>query len=220
MPKAGYTSYSEEKFHSVFATRLREELAPTAEDAKNLADYLGITVQAVNQYKQGQGFPKTENLVKIAQHYHVSLDYLIGTSDVKNPDASIQGICEYTGLSEAAIEVLHNMNSEYRTALMPLFEDPSIEAVGGYIAFALWSVIHADTSDRKPWNLPGGDDISFFEDGSIRLSSKEAAKSHIDRATRHIGKILESSIINAWDHPELYMEGDSNAKESKQESER
>ena len=161
MPKAGYTSFSKEKFHSVFATRLREELAPTAEDAKNLADYLDITVQAVNQYKQGQGFPKTENLVKIAQHYHVSLDYLIGTSDVKSPDASIQGICEYTGLSETAIEVLHNMNREYRSYLMRLFEDPSIEVVGGYISFADWSVTHADTSDRKPWSLTDGDNISF-----------------------------------------------------------
>lgn len=108
MPKAGYTSYSDEKYHSAFATILREELIPTAEKAKELAEKLGVSIQAVNQYKQGQGFPKTENLVNIARHFNVSLDYLVGLSDVSTPDASIQAIAEYTGLSQRAIELLHS----------------------------------------------------------------------------------------------------------------
>ena len=191
--------------------KLRSELGLSG---REFAEKLGVTRSTVNNWETGGYNVKADDIERICNTFNVSADWLIGISDVKNPETTVQAIHNYTGLSEQAIEVLHNMNSEYRTALMPLFEDPSIEAVGGYIAFALWSVIHADTSDRKPWDLTGGDNISFFEDGSIRLSSKEAAKSHIDRATRHIGKILESSIRNVWDHPELYMEGDSNAKES------
>ena len=191
--------------------KLRSELGLSG---REFAEKLGVTRSTVNNWETGGYNVKADDIEKICSTFSVSADWLIGISDVKNPETSVQAIHNYTGLSEQAIEVLHNMNSEYRTALMPLFEDPSIEVVGGYRAFALWSVIHADTSDRKPWDLTGGDNISFFEDGSIRLSSKEAAKSHIDRATRHIGKILESSIRNVWDHPELYMEGDSNAKES------
>ena len=54
-----------------------------------LANYLGCTVQAVNQYKNGTAFPKVENLIKIAEYYGVSLDYLVGLSDCKlrNPSA-------------------------------------------------------------------------------------------------------------------------------------
>ena len=187
---------------------------------REFAEKLGVTRSTVNNWETGGYNVKADDIEKICNTFNVSADWLIGISDVKNPETTVQAIHDYTGLSEQAIEVLHNMNSEYRTALMPLFEDPSIEVVGGYRVFALWSVIHADTSDRKPWSLTDGGDISFHEDGSIHLSAKEAAKNHIDRATRHIGKILESSISNVWDHPELYMEGDNNAKESKQESER
>ena len=197
--------------------KLRSELGLSG---REFAEKLGVTRSTVNNWETGGYNVKADDIEKICNTFNVSADWLIGISDVKNPETTVQAIHNYTGLSEQAIDVLHNMNREYRSYLMRLFEDPSIEVVGGYISFADWSVTHADTSDRKPWSLTDGDDISFHEDGSIHLSAKEAAKSHIDRATRHIGKILESSIINAWNHPELYMEGDSNAKESKQESER
>ena len=107
MPKTSYASFDEEKYHSAFATVLREEYLRTAEDVKKLADYLQISPQAVNQFKQGQNFPKTENLVKIAQYFNCSLDYLIGLSDVRSPDADVQAVCDYTGLSEKAVSHLH-----------------------------------------------------------------------------------------------------------------
>lgn len=103
MPKPSNASYNEEKYHSAFATVLREEFLKTPEDVKKLADYLQISPQAVNQFKQGQSFPKIENLIKIAQFYNCSLDYLIGLSDVHTPEADRKAVCEYTGLSEAAV---------------------------------------------------------------------------------------------------------------------
>lgn len=43
---------------------------------------------------------------KLAKHYGVSVDWLLGLSDVTLPDADLRGVCEYTGLSEGAIETL------------------------------------------------------------------------------------------------------------------
>jgi len=107
MSKSSYTSYNEERYHSAFARILREELLKTSEDVKGLSEFLQISPQAVNQFKQGQNFPKTENLVKIAQYFNCSLDYLIGLSDVRSPDADVQAVCDYTGLSEKAVSHLH-----------------------------------------------------------------------------------------------------------------
>ncbi|MBR4474254.1 MAG: helix-turn-helix transcriptional regulator [Oscillospiraceae bacterium] len=107
MPKSSYASFNEEKYHSAFATVLREELLKTPEDVKELAEFLQISPQAVNQFKQGQSFPKIENLIKIAQHFNCSLDYLIGLSDVRSPEADLQAVCDYTGLSEESISKLH-----------------------------------------------------------------------------------------------------------------
>jgi len=117
MPKTSYASFDEEKYHSAFATVLREEYLRTAEDVKKLADYLQISPQAVNQFKQGQSFPRIENLIKIAQFYNCSLDYLIGLSDVHTPKADLQAVCEYTGLSEAAVWRLHENVNRIQHAL-------------------------------------------------------------------------------------------------------
>lgn len=107
MVKKSYSSFDEGKANSAFAKRLREEFLTDSVKVQQLADCLGCSTQAINQYKQGTSFPKMENLIKIAEFYNCSLDYLIGLSDVKSPEADLQSVCAYTGLSEVAIKVLH-----------------------------------------------------------------------------------------------------------------
>ncbi|MBQ6317573.1 MAG: helix-turn-helix transcriptional regulator [Oscillospiraceae bacterium] len=116
MSKSSYASYSDDRYHSAFARVLREELLTTSDDVKGLAEFLQISPQAVNQFKQGQSFPKTENLVKMAQYFRCSLDYLIGLSDVRSPDADLQTVCDYTGLSEKAVSHLHASAEEVKRA--------------------------------------------------------------------------------------------------------
>ncbi len=98
-----------DKYNAPFPTRFRE-LCNTSEDVKALADELGCSTQAINQYKIGTAYPKVENLIKIAHFYDCSLDYLIQLSDIRSPDASAQGSCKYTGLSERAVDILHNIS--------------------------------------------------------------------------------------------------------------
>ena len=78
-------------------------------NTRALADYLGCTIQAVNQYKAGTAYPKTENLIKIAKFFGVSMDYLLGLSDVQSTDATIQNVCHFTGLTEKAVMSLAKM---------------------------------------------------------------------------------------------------------------
>ena len=85
---------------------LAQRLSELVDNPRGLANHLGCSVQAVNQYKLGTAYPKTENLIKIAQYYNVSIDYLIGLTDVKSPDASIRAISEATGLSERSLNIL------------------------------------------------------------------------------------------------------------------
>lgn len=206
MPKAGYTSYSDEKYHSTFATILREELIPTPEKARELANYLGVSIQAVNQYKQGQGFPKTENLVKIAQYFNRSLDNLIGLSDVSTPEANIQAIAEYTGLSEAAIQSFHVMNPEYKKAIMPLLEDNTLERAGGFISFAIRSIAKADPKSKSLWMFTtiGDENTSFNEDGTITtiFSPKSAAKQFIKDAQETLSDAIDVIAAKLWNERE------------------
>ena len=45
---------------------------------RECADYLGITLRAWQTYEQGSREPKFELLVKIADLFHVTTDYLLG----------------------------------------------------------------------------------------------------------------------------------------------
>ena len=51
-----------------------------------LATSLGVTRGAVAQWENGFTIPTNDMLTKIADYFNVSLDYLMGRSDIKNPN--------------------------------------------------------------------------------------------------------------------------------------
>lgn len=59
-------------------TELRKEYKRTQQD---LADLLGITRPAYTAYEAGKRHPDYEGLIKIADFYNVSTDYLLGVTD-------------------------------------------------------------------------------------------------------------------------------------------
>lgn len=44
---------------------------------------------------------------KLAEHYGVSIDWLLGLSPARTIDPEIQGVCKYTGLSESSVKYLY-----------------------------------------------------------------------------------------------------------------
>ena len=104
-----YDSAVGDKARTPFAMRL-QDLTEDSKAVSALAKYLGCTPQAVNQYRLGTSFPKTENLLKMADFFNVRLEYLLGRSNISSRSESVEAICEYTGLSENAVEKLHKLN--------------------------------------------------------------------------------------------------------------
>ena len=51
---------------------------------KNLAQMLGLAQTTIANYEQGKRFPDEETLQKIADFFNISLDYLLGRSEIKN----------------------------------------------------------------------------------------------------------------------------------------
>lgn len=51
---------------------------------KELADIIGITKQSLSVFEKGTSAPSLETLIKIANHFNVSTDYLLGRTD--NPE--------------------------------------------------------------------------------------------------------------------------------------
>lgn len=103
-------------------TPLAQQLSELITDANALKEHLGVTMQAVNQYKLGLARPSLENLCKIADFYGVTTDYLLGLSDIPSVKEDIQVTCKTTRLSVEAIEWLKTANPDYIDILNKLLE--------------------------------------------------------------------------------------------------
>lgn len=93
----------QEKYNSVFPTRLRKLLEDHGTTITALAKELKISRQAVSQYVDGSAQPNIDRLVMIARFFDVSSDYLLGLSDYKqnqtgNLTAKEMGISESAAL--------------------------------------------------------------------------------------------------------------------------
>ena len=62
--------------------RLREENDLTQKD---LADYLNVTDRNIRFYESGERMPPSDILIRLSKCFHVSVDYLLGLTDVKDP---------------------------------------------------------------------------------------------------------------------------------------
>lgn len=93
-------------YDGIFANMLRELLdrhpmTGARTTLKELAEAIGIRQQTVSLYKNGETQPTPETLVKIAEFFNVSVDYLLTGISSQN-----KSIHEELGLCEAAIDML------------------------------------------------------------------------------------------------------------------
>lgn len=64
-----------------FKTRFKELKKANNLSYQELATLLGISVRAVQHYASGDRLPDFHGLIKLADRFDVSLDYLVGRSD-------------------------------------------------------------------------------------------------------------------------------------------
>jgi len=68
---------------------------------KQVAAQIGLAISAVSSYESGTRYPSYDVLVKLANIFHVSTDYLIGMTDTRNVDV--------TGLKDSEIELVSQL---------------------------------------------------------------------------------------------------------------
>ena len=69
--------------HKTFVKRLLELLDENDITQIELAKRIGITNVTISRYIGGERKPRIEIVVKMAEFFHVSTDYLLGLSDVR-----------------------------------------------------------------------------------------------------------------------------------------
>lgn len=122
--------YNSEKFNAPFAMNLRKLMDSRSITQDELSKVVGKTRQTVSQYVNGVSEPGYDTLIKIANYFDVSVDFLLGiTADPARHPAATDDL----GLSAAAIKKIQCLkmcssdDSQYTAFLSQLFENPAFE---------------------------------------------------------------------------------------------
>lgn len=98
--------------YKVFSERLCQLIEEKGITQNQLAEAIGKTRQTINGYTLGNTAPDSDTLIELSNYFDVSVDYLLGLSDVKTLDVQVKAICEYIGLSNEAVQLLHCINED------------------------------------------------------------------------------------------------------------
>lgn len=91
-----------------FADNLQDLIADSKKPLNQLAKEIGISAGALSNYSNDSASAGMDAIIKIADYFCVSVDWLLGRSPVKSPNPTIREVCIYTGLSEKAVEFFHS----------------------------------------------------------------------------------------------------------------
>ncbi len=72
----------------VFSTRLKDERQKKGKSMEQLARDLGVTKSRVNMWENNGSIPRGNMMLKLANYFAVSTDYLIGNDNMDNIDIS------------------------------------------------------------------------------------------------------------------------------------
>lgn len=102
-----------DRYYDVFPTTLRALLESHPKDGhsttyKALGEAVGVRQQTISQYASGQTQPTADVVLRIAQFFGVSVDYLLTGVSSYNKEYS-----QELGLSEAAVEHLKRAKALY-----------------------------------------------------------------------------------------------------------
>ena len=98
-----------------FAERLKEERLKKNLNQTQLAEYLYLDRSSISKYETGKQIPETPTLEKLSDFFGVSLDYLLGKTDVRNydkvekePTIALHSDYEYDELPDEARKEIEN----------------------------------------------------------------------------------------------------------------
>lgn len=92
-----------------FAQRLKTLRKERGITQQQLADGVGISKGGLSYYENAGRTPDISILERFADYFEVTTDYLLGRTNVQTQKAKLQAVCNYTGLSDKAVNLLSDL---------------------------------------------------------------------------------------------------------------
>ena len=139
--------------NSTFGERIASLRAESGETQQELADALGVRRETVKFWESGDRQIKAADIVKLAKHFEVSADYILGLSEAMSTDLDVQAVSQYTGLNEASLNTLFRIrtNPDLARILNLLLSACSDNSSSGHVISCAASAY--DATSRLDQNL-------------------------------------------------------------------
>lgn len=111
MPK----THTVDQYNACLPTRLRELLRERKITQSKLSSDVGILNQSISQYLDGSVTPPLEKLIRLADYFDVSIDYLLGRTEVASTSLTKKEICKTTGLTAKSVDILKKLKYDPKT---------------------------------------------------------------------------------------------------------
>ncbi len=92
-----------------FAQRLKVLRKERGITQQQLADGVGISKGGLSYYENAGRTPDISILERFADYFGVTTDYLLGRTNAQTQKAKLQSVCNYTGLSDKAVNLLSDL---------------------------------------------------------------------------------------------------------------
>lgn len=93
---------------NILGERLKSARVKAGQTQEDIAKLLRVQRQVISYFENGSRTPNIDDLIKLAEIFGTSTDYLLGLTDAQSTDLEVKYICDYTGLSEKTVSELHN----------------------------------------------------------------------------------------------------------------
>lgn len=159
-----------EKYNTL-GSRIKECRQVMNLSQSELAQQLHCTQAALSQYENGNREPGLQELVQIASALNTSTDYLLGLTEIKSINTDIKMMGDYLGLTEQAIQTLHEYYWEHKKKISDEYLQEEVEFHSGAV--------------------PGDD--SYEQDYAFVL---EYEKADLDDYVKFVNEFICSSAFN------------------------
>lgn len=145
---------------------------------EKLSQLMGVTLKTVMNWEQGISNPDLETLIRLSEVLNCDLDYLVGTLEESSHD--IHFISEYTGLSEAAIEIISapDLGNPFGKTLSHLIESKRFyNLITTYKIFLVFlnQLNEKDLNDSLPWKELNDETVVLGINQAVQHFKQEVA---------------------------------------------
>lgn len=125
---------------------------------EKLAREAELVKSSIGNYKAGNTEAKIVALVRIAQYFKVSADYMLGLTEVKATEPTLKSACEYVQLPDEAVKHLHRVDHEqhplYRNIASYLissgiFDEIVTQLENSLIAGRQYEILYGEDTDQR-----------------------------------------------------------------------